>query len=198
MIFEYLKLKIKMEDDEFNAIYPERIRNLSRRHWTPIEIAKKSAEFLVNRPGTRVLDIGSGPGKFCLVGATCTKGHFTGVEQRSALVELSKKLSRCYRVDNTDFIHANITSIDFKNYDAFYFYNSFHENIDLTAKIDETVNVNIELYNLYHSYVYEQLSLAPEGTRIATYWSRTREIPSSYQLKFSFLDGILKFWEKTS
>lgn len=198
MIFEYLKLNINVEDEEFNVIYPEWVRTLAKRHWTPLDIAKKAAEYLVDKPGTRVLDIGSGPGKFCMAGAVFTKGHFTGVEQRYGLVELSKRLSRCYRIQNIDFIHANITSIKFKEYDAFYFYNSFHENIDLTAKIDDTVDPSAELYNLYHLYVYDQLALAPKGTKLATYWSTIKEIPSSYQLKHSFNGGLLMFWEKIS
>jgi SAM-dependent methyltransferase len=198
MIFEYLKLNIALADEEFNVIYPESIRTLARRHWTPIEVSKKAAEFLVHKQGTKVLDIGSGSGKFCMVGATYTKGYFTGVEQRNQLVDLSKKIARRYRIQNIDFIHANITSIKFNKYDAFYFYNSFHENIDLTAKIDDTMNPSAELYNLYHNYVYEQLSLAPVGTRLVTYWSSMKEIPSSYKIKHSHLDGLLLFWEKSN
>lgn len=198
MIFEYLKLNINVDDAEFNAIYPEWIRKFAQRHWTSVAIAKQAAEFLVDKPGTKVLDIGSGPGKFCMAGASYTKGHFTGVEQRYGLFELSKKLSRCYRIPNVNFIHANITSIEFKDYDAFYFFNSFHENIDLSAKIDNTVDASFELYDLYHQYVYEQLCLTPKGTRLATYWSALKEIPSNYELQFSFYDGLLKFWEKTS
>ncbi|HRG52129.1 MAG TPA: methyltransferase domain-containing protein [Bacteroidia bacterium] len=197
MIFEYLKLNLNIDDNDFNAIYPEWVRTHAQRHWTPLEISKKVAEFLVDKPGTKVLDIGSGPGKFCMAGATFTKGHFTGVEQRYSLVKLSKKLAQSYRIKNIDFIHANITSIKFKDYESFYFYNSFHENIDFTAKIDNTIEPSVELYNLYHKYVREQLSLAPIGTRLATYWSAMKEIPSSYKIKCSFLDGILLFWEKT-
>lgn len=198
MIFEYLKLNINVDDDDFNAIYPEWVRKHARRHWTSVSVAKQAAEYLVNKPGTRVLDIGSGPGKFCMVGASYTKGHFTGVEQRYGLFELSKKLSRCYRIPNVNFIHANITSVKLTEYDAFYFYNSFHENIDRSAKIDDTVNVSVELYSLYHQYVYEQLSLALKGTRLVTYWSSLKEIPSNYQLEYSFCDGLLKFWKKIS
>lgn len=198
MIFEYLKLHINVGDNEFNAIYPEGIRKLARRHWTSVAVAKQAAEFLVDKPGVRVLDIGSGSGKFCMVGAAFTKGHFTGIEQRYSLVELSKKLSRCYRIANVDFIHTNITSVKLSDYDAFYFYNSFHENIDLSAKIDNTVNVSVELYNLYHRYVYEQLCLAPKGTRLVTYWSSLKEVPSNYELQLSFYDGLLNFWKKIS
>ncbi len=198
MIFEYLKLSINIDDDEFNSIYPETIRTLAKRHWTPVDIAKRASAFLVDKPGAKVLDIGSGSGKFCLVGATSTKGNFTGIEQRKTLVDLSNKLSRNHRIQNTNFINANITSIKFKEYDAFYFYNSFHENVDMTAKIDDNIQTSHELYNLYHAHVYDQLSLAPIGTRLATYWSTKREVPSCYQVKFSYKDGLLLFWEKTS
>ncbi|MCX6295605.1 MAG: methyltransferase domain-containing protein [Bacteroidetes bacterium] len=198
MIFECLKLSINIDDDAFNTVYPEKIRTLAKRHWTPVEIAKRAAAFLVDKPGTKVLDIGSGVGKFCLVGASCTKGNFTGIEHRKALVDLSNKISRNHRIQNTNFINANIISIKFKEYEAFYFYNSFHENVDMTAKIDDNIQTSFELYNLYHTHVYNQLSLAPIGTRLATYWSTKREVPSSYHLKFSYKDGLLLFWEKTS
>lgn len=196
MIFEYLKLNINLSDDEFNAIYPEWIRNLARRHWTPLSVIKQTVNYLVPTPGTRVLDIGSGPGKFCMVGATCSKGYFTGVEQRKNLVDVSNKLSRSYRIKNVDFIHSNITSIKFSDFDAFYFFNPFQENIDQSAKIDSSVDVSKELYEKYNEYICGQFAIAPVGTRIVTYWSSMKEIPTNYQLKHSFFGGMLKYWEK--
>ena len=88
MVFELLKLNIHITDEQFNTIYPTSIRRLSEKHWTPVSVAKAAAEFLVTNPGTRVLDIGSGAGKFCMVGAVHTRGFFTGVEQREELVQL--------------------------------------------------------------------------------------------------------------
>jgi len=41
---------------------------MSLKQWTPLAIARKAAEFLAE-PGSKVLDIGSGIGKFCLTGA---------------------------------------------------------------------------------------------------------------------------------
>mgnify|MGYP000969840975 CR=1 FL=1 len=70
------------EDDRFDLAYPPEIRAKSKAHWTPVSIARRAAEFLVREPGTRVLDIGCGPGKFCIVGALGTEGRFTGIEQR--------------------------------------------------------------------------------------------------------------------
>jgi hypothetical protein len=198
MIFECLKLNIPVEEDHFNSIYPEWIGPMAQQHFTPVEVAKLAAAYLVDKPGTRVLDIGSGSGKFCMIGASCTSGHFTGIEQRSNLVALSLKLSRHYKVNRVDFICANITTMDMSRYDAFYFFNSFQEQIDDSARIDEQVHTDRTLYTLYHDYMYDQLSRAPVGTRLATYWGITDKIPPCYTLEATECQGLLKLWKKIS
>jgi SAM-dependent methyltransferase len=172
MIFEFLKLNISITDDDFDAIYPEKIRMLARKHWSSVSASKLASEFLVQGPGTRVLDIGSGAGKFCMIGATNTKGHFTGVE------------------------HANITSINFNDYDAFYFYNSFYENIDRINRIDNAIKLDIQLYHLYSEYILEQFVSLPLGTRLVSLCSPLTIIPQTFRLQDSSHDGVLKFWEK--
>lgn len=197
MIFEFIKLSIDVTEDEFNEIYSERIRMLAKRHWTPVRVAKQACEFLADRPGTKVLDIGSGVGKFCMIGATHTKGYFTGVEARRDFVDLSHDLADRYEIKNVSFVHSNITSVAFKDYDAFYFFNSFYENIATEGKIDDTVSLDTERYLLYSVYIYEQFYDLPIGTRLVTYHSPLKIIPSSYQLQFSSEDELLTFWEKT-
>jgi 16S rRNA G527 N7-methylase RsmG len=189
-------LDLDVNDDEFNLVYPEKIREIAQTQWTPVEVAKLAAKFLAEKPGTKVLDIGSGTGKFCIIGAAYTMGEFTGVEQRLNLVQLSQKISSRYGLNNANYIHSNITEIHFAEYDAFYFFNAFYENIDMAAVIDDTVERGINYYKLYTRYVSGQLSKMPAGTRLATYWSPVEEIPNSYQLRFSAFDENLKCWEK--
>lgn len=196
MVFELLRLSIDVTDDDFNEIYPEHIRALARKHWTPVAVARTASEFLVARRGTRVLDIGSGAGKFCMVGAANTKGHFTGIEQRVELVELSKKLCASHFLRNVDFIHANVTSIRFSDYDAFYLYNPFHENIDTRHRIDETVRLDPELYDAYSIHTVNQLSRLPSGVRLATYWTPASVVPGSFRLVDSLYKENLCLWEK--
>jgi len=198
MVFELLKLNIDITDDDFNAIYPEKIRILAKKHWTPVSVAKLASEFLVDKPRTRVLDIGSGAGKFCMIGASNTKGHFTGVEQRLDLIQISRKLSKSYYIHNVKFLHANITSIEFTDYDAFYFYNSFHENINIHNKIDDTIRLDKQLYHLYSMHIVEQFASLPLGARLVTFCSPLNIIPRTFRMLDSFKGGLLKFWEKVS
>ena len=51
-------------DLQFDQLYPDYIQQLSGMHWTPLQVAKLAAEFLVTGEGSRILDIGSGVGNF--------------------------------------------------------------------------------------------------------------------------------------
>lgn len=196
MIFELLKLNVDVPDEEFDSIYPEKIQKLSKKQWSSVSIAKQAAEFLAERPGTRVLDIGSGVGKFCLIGASHTRGHFTGVEQRVDLVEISNNLAMSHNVPNVKFIHTNITSIRFRDYDAFYFYNPFHENVALYGHIDHNIDGNSHLYDVYTLFTHTQFASLPVGTRVVTYHSPLEITPSTFKLVYCSGDELLRFLEK--
>lgn len=192
-----LELVADVTDDHFNAIYPKRIRLLAEKHFTPISVAKTATEFLVTKPGAKVLDIGSGAGKFCMVGAVATKGHFTGIEQRAEFVELSNILAASYQLENVAFIHTNVMSVKFNEYDAFYMYNSFYENIDMHNRIDDTIILNAPLYNAYSRHTFSQLSSLAQGVRLATYYTSPIIVPPSFNLIDTLFDGHLKLWEKS-
>ncbi len=195
-VFEQLKISSQLSDEEFNSIYPERIRELDNKHWTPVEVAKTASEFLVNRDGIKVLDIGSGVGKFCMIGASLTKGHFTGVEYRKDLSALSTELSKQVGLSNSNFINDNITNINFNRFDAFYFFNSFIEQMSETEVMDNAVAIDKSLYGKYNQYLRLQFAGMPIGTRLATYWTNSEEIPRGYVLQSTAFEGELKMWEK--
>ena len=64
LVKSYLKT-----DKHFNQLYPIAVQVMSERHWTPLHIAMQAASFLGERAGSKILDIGSGVGKFCLAAA---------------------------------------------------------------------------------------------------------------------------------
>ena len=165
-------------------------------HWTPTEIAVVAAQMLVIHPGTRVLDIGSGTGEFCVAGALATLGHFTGVEQRAHLVTQAKQMLTVKGIMNVTYLHANITEISFDEFDAFYLFNPFQENLIPLLKIDATVELSAAFHDDYVKYVANELARAPVGTRVVTYIGGYEAIPNHFEIDRQAFDGDLTLWIK--
>ena len=184
-------------DMEFNQLYPPFIQSLAARHWTPLSVSRKAADFLAAEKGVRILDIGSGVGKFCLSAASF-KPHasYFGVEQRKNLIAYAEKARETLCIEQVSFIHGNFTQLDLREYDHFYFYNSFYENLTGTNKIDDSIDYSGELYNYYNRYLYKQLEKMPAGTRLATFHSLEDEIPQGYHIVGAHMDNLLKLWIK--
>jgi hypothetical protein len=186
-------------DARLNQLYPDSIQLLANRHWTPLQIAQLVAQFLVTHPGVKVLDIGSGVGKFCLAGGYY-KPHasFYGVEQRKDLIAHAENARAMLGLQNVDFIHSNITELDFRQYDHFYFFNSFYENLMDKDKIDDNVTYSTFLFNYYHNQLYKKLDAMPAGTRIATFHCLDDKIPPGYHVVDAKVRNLLKFWIKVT
>jgi SAM-dependent methyltransferase len=185
-----------IEDEKFDLIYPARIRKLSPVFWTPVAVAAEAAKWLVPAPGVRVLDLGSGPGKFCLVAAALSEGHFTGVEMRSDLVTIARQAATDLKLSEIDFIHGNLLEIDFGGYDAFYLFNPFEENMFQGNRIDRAVPLSPELFRKYTRHVSTELGARPIGTRVATYMGYANDIPSCYSCEATQFGDDLKLWIK--
>jgi Methyltransferase domain len=200
MIFEQIRSNEEINDIEFDLMYPIKLKDAIEMHFTPIEVAKTAARYLAHKKGVKVLDIGSGAGKFCMIGSACTEGSFTGVELRESLFATALRISKRYNLLNIEFVHANITDIPFKDFDAFYFFNAFYENVSRlgVGKINNELDLSRELYDTYSFYVKQQLDEMPVGTKLVTYFSFSKEVPDSYHLQFTDFDGKLKMWEKVS
>lgn len=184
------------KDTSFDYLYPKRIQKLSEIHWTPLDIAKKSCEFL-SEPNTKVLDIGSGVGKFCITaGFHQPQTSFHGIEQRKDLFNLAESVKDRLNLPNVKFIHGNLVDLDFDLFDHFYFFNSFYENIKPEGGIDTTIEATVELYKHYTSFVYQKLDEKPSGTRLVTYHGALKQIPSSYKLIDNSYSYALKMWMK--
>ncbi|GGA94633.1 methyltransferase domain-containing protein [Puia dinghuensis] len=187
-----------VSDIQFNLLYPPSMQALARMHWTPLAVIKSAAEFLATRDGSRILDIGSGVGKFCLSASYYQPNAlFAGVEQRNNLVGHAVAARSTLGLRNVSFVAANFTQLDFSHYDHFYFYNSFFENLGDADRIDDSIQYSSSLYHYYSNYLRRELGKMPAGTRIVTYCSWQDEIPPSYELVQTDLDGLLKYNVKT-
>lgn len=184
-------------DASFHKLYPLSLHSFSKNHWTPLNVARKAANFLAAEKGSRILDIGSGIGKFCLAAAYFRPHAFyTGIEQRASLVDYSETARLKLRLENVSFLYGNFTELDFRQYDHFYFYNSFYENIAIAERIDENIPYSVERYNQYRYYLYKQLEKMPSGTRVATFYGMDNQMPPGYHVGGSDLDDLLKYWVK--
>ena len=184
-------------DTQLDHLYPKSIQLLAQRHWTPLNITQMVVEFLTPQKDVKVLDIGSGVGKFCLA-AGYYKPHatFFGVEQRKDLVSHAEFARKFLGLRNVHFLHQNLTELDFRQYDHFYFYNSFYENLTNTEKIDNNIECTPELYDYYNQKLYDKLDKMRAGTRLATFHSLEDNIPPNYQLLEARSSNLLKFWIK--
>jgi len=183
-------------DTEFDRIFPEPIREVSEYHWSSVEVCRHAAKWLVTGSETRVLDVGSGPGKFCAIGAVSTRGHFTGVEQRLHLCRIAWGMLDHYKIPRVKILHANVTEVEFNCFDAFYLFNPFQENLEPALKIDNLVPVRLELYDRYINYVRRELTNVRLGTRVVTFWGDCDEIPPSYECVETAFGGELRLWIK--
>ena len=182
-------------DVDFHQLYPHHIRQLSAVHWTPLPIARKVIQYLAQNKPVKILDIGSGVGKFCLAAAHYSPhAQIFGIEQRESLIESATRANDTLGLPNVSFRHGNFTQLDLKQYDHFYLYNPFFENIDRTSRIDNDILYSESLYNYYNQYLYKQLAEMPAGTRVATYCSWDDEIPPGYQLTATEFQHLVKYW----
>ena len=185
------------DEQSFCQLYSPEIRTLNELHWSPLRIIRKAVQFLTSRDGVSILDIGSGVGKFCLAGAYHQPSAlFFGVEQRQYLIDEARQANEKLGGLKADFMCRNFTQLEFSEFDNFFFYNSFFENLPGTGKIDNSLEYSKELYEYYTYYLRRKFSVLPEGTRIVTYCSWDDEIPSGYNLVETREEGLLKFWKK--
>ena len=184
-------------DSQFHHLYPLSIQQLAKKHWTPLAIAEKASRFLVTENDVRILDIGSGAGKFCLSAAFYKpRAVYYGVEQRKNLIAHAEVARNILKMRNVSFIHGNFTQLDFKMFDHFYFYNSFYENLAFSDKIDNSINHSVELYNYYSRFLLKQLDQTAAGTKLVTFSSLGDEVPRSFRLIEAETESLLRFWIK--
>lgn len=184
-------------DSDFNRLFPSSMQILAIKHWTPVVVARKAAGFLTNNKPVRVLDIGSGIGKFCLTAAYYyPQALFIGVEQRDDLVAYAEEAKQVLKLENASFIHGNFMDLDLRQYDHFYFYNSFYENLFGKDKIDDRVSFSSQLYNQYNRSLNQQLEGMPQGTRLGAFHSLEYEAPKGYRIVNSEFEGRLLYFIK--
>ena len=180
-------------DSAFDALLPDHLRLLSRRYWTPVDVALRATALLCPSRETRVLDIGSGVGKLCVVGATSGTGRWCGIEQHEPFVHAARMLASTLGVaDRTTFLHGNALALDWNEFDAIYLYNPFESPLHDVDPRQHRVNFRTQV-----AQVQERLAILRDRFRVVTLDGFGGAMPSSYQLvhhELSALGASLALW----
>lgn len=173
-----------VDDVTFDAVYDEPIRARSARFWTPVAVAARVARLFSREGARRVLDVGSGAGKFCLTAAcVCPEVEFTGIEQRPHLVEAARRAGARLGLENACFFTGDVTSVPWLDFDGLYFFNPFAENIyHREEQLDQTVELSVSRFTADIQRVFGALAAAPVGMCFITYHGLGGPIPGSYDL----------------
>jgi SAM-dependent methyltransferase len=180
-IISNLANQVVVSDSVFDAtIYPQEMQELSKTHWTPIRVATEAVRMLATTERTRVLDVGSGCGKFCLVASLLSKGSFVGVEIRQNLYEIANRKKEKLQADNVEFLLGDMSELNWTKFDAFYLYNPFYENVASYNLIDNAIPLTKEHFSRYTATVTAQLRKCKVNTRVVTYHGFGGDMPNDY------------------
>lgn len=169
-----------MHDVTFDQVFPATQRFRSYLHWTPVDIAKRAVALLAPTSDRKVLDVGSGVGKVCLIGARATRASWFGIERDAEMVRVARAAASRLNLDQrTQFLVGDITSIDWSMFDAFYLFNPFAE---MLAYGPGDALTRREHYVAAIDFVQRQLSRSQAGTRVVTYHGFGGDPPPGYDL----------------
>jgi SAM-dependent methyltransferase len=183
----------------FDGLLARPWREASEIHWTPAEVCLEAARMLRPRPMERVLDIGSGAGKFCILASLAVPGIYTGVEQRGPLVAQARWAGRRLGAWRAEFIHGDAFDLDWRAYHCLYLYNPFAELMfEEARRIDTSIDVGAERFDARVAATVSRLHAMRPGTRVATFHGFGGFFPSSYRRAAQRWAGTgdLELWVK--
>jgi len=176
--------QILSSDVEFDRAYDKQIRELSQQHWTPVRVAARVADLLTRAGATRILDVGSGAGKFCIVGALSTDAEFVGVERRGYLVDIAKQTALRFGADRATFVHASADNFSFEGFDGVYLYNPFYEQISrFLVQIDSGIERSPLMYRHFVRSTMNKLAAMAPPVAVVTFNGFGGLMPPEYDFR---------------
>jgi hypothetical protein len=169
-IAESLRDGFPVSDRTFDALLPADLARFSARHWSPVAVAMLASRWLACE-SPRVVDIGSGCGKFCTIGALVTGARFVGIEQRARLVAGARAFAERLGVaDRVEFVHGDVAGLSIEASDALYLFNPFEENLLPRADwLDDSIEHSETKFHADLDSMEAAFDLLAIGAKVVTY-----------------------------
>lgn len=148
---------------------------------------------------SRILDVGSNVGKFCVVGSLVSQAHFVGIEKQSNLVEQARSIVRDLRIERVSYKCIDMEFFDWSPFNGIYLFNPFYEHLQKEIRLDRSMNYSESQFKKYVEITQRKLSLCDPGTRVVTYHGFGGDFPSGFVRQESPLteNSRLELWIKT-
>lgn len=141
-----------------------------------------------------ILDVGSGVGKLCLVGAATTEASWVGAELDPAMVCVAECAARKLRLThNLRFVSGNAHDLDWSTFDSLYMFNPFAEDPFDSTLTDAGRRAR---FSADIERTKERLARVRAGTRLVTLHGFGGEVPDCFELEHreAAHDDFLCLW----
>ena len=195
---EHLCAHRPVADAHFDSLLPTRPRIRSASFWSSVEVAQTASRWLTEAGALRVLDVGSGAGKFCTIAALSSAHRVWGLELRQDLALASRQLAQKLRAEVV-ILDEPMDTVDVRRFDGFYFFNPFAEHLmEPWERYDEHFPGSPDGFLRDVSTVERWLRAAPQGTAMVTYNGLGGRIPLSWMVQKSAVvcGDHLRLWIK--
>lgn len=197
-LVDAIRRGLRVTDAQFDGLFPPEVRALSDIHWTPVAVVRAALQLLGLVEGDRVLDVGSGPGKVCLLGAVASPAEFIGVEHREDLVEAARRAAGRLSARRADFICADAFEVDWSGFQVVYLFNPF---AGLAALGSETLaEADRARFTRSLELATRALSCMPRGARVVLYHGLGAPLPEGYVRRAHVFagTGTLEVYQQTA
>lgn len=179
-----LQSRSEVCDVDFDRVYPTWARRLSDMHWTPVEVARRAAALLCTSHRSRILDVGAGVGKFCIIGALTTRATFIGVEQRPTFVQTATDLAQQLGARRVWFQQGSAFDLDWQSFDGIYLFNPFFEHLSMEPEelMVDAIELSPARFHQDVDRTIEKLSHVADGTRVVLYHGFGGLLPDDFHL----------------
>lgn len=200
---EALGSGVVVPDEDLDVLFPDAVHEASFVHGTPVRVTARIVALAGLGPEDRVLDVGSGAGKFGIVAAAMSGARVRGIERDPRLVAVAREAARRLRSDAT-FEEGSFTPAAAEGAHVVYLFNPFTSTAFLpgtwpgkrrgprgTAAAERAAAI---------AAVTSFLARARKGLRVVTFCGFGGAMPSSYAKLASetWDDGALEVWRKRS